>query len=98
MLPALRAAPFMLLLMAGCVPAQSEPVVVVPPPQEGPDACGAADLQYLLGAPDTVLETMRFANPVRVISPGMAVSMDYNPARLNIGLDRYRMIMRLSCG
>ncbi|MEY4697916.1 MAG: hypothetical protein RIT14_2344 [Pseudomonadota bacterium] len=98
MISALRVAPFMVVLMAGCVPAQQGGPIVSPPPQDGPNACGALDLQYLVGAPDTVLETMRFANPVRVISPGMAVTMDYNAERLNFMLDRYGMIRRVSCG
>lgn len=64
----------------------------------GPNACGALDLQYLVGAPDTVLETVSFGGPVRVISPGQAVTMDYNPRRLNVELDQYRMINRVTCG
>jgi len=62
------------------------------------NACGAAGLQTLLGQPASVLETMRFANPVRVIRPGMAVTMDFNPARLNIEVDAAEEITRISCG
>lgn len=62
------------------------------------DACGAGELQYLVGKPGVVLDGMRFSQPVRVIGYGMAVTMDYNPARLNILLDRLDVIERVSCG
>ncbi|MEZ5753825.1 MAG: I78 family peptidase inhibitor [Paracoccaceae bacterium] len=60
--------------------------------------CGALDLQYLLGAPARDLEAMRFNKPVRVIRPGMAVTMDYNPDRLNFEVDRAGRIARVTCG
>lgn len=81
--------------LAGCVDTGGGYAPAAP---AGPNSCGALDLQYLVGAPDTVLETMRFGGPVRVIEPGMAVTMDYLPNRLNIELDQYRMINRVSCG
>ena len=84
-----------LVILAAC-----EPVVAPRPPADPPmeNACGAAGLQTLLGQPASVLETMRFANPVRVIRPGMAVTMDFNPARLNIEVDAAEEITRISCG
>ncbi len=81
------------VLLAGCVP-MATPVVDTPSPNQ----CGALDLQYLVGSPDTVLETIRFAGPVRIIPKGAAVTMDYNPARTNFELDRYKMIARVFCG
>lgn len=81
------------LALAGCEP-MGVPVV----DQPNPNQCGAYDLQYLVGSPDTVLETMRFNKPVRIIAPGSAVTMDYNPDRINFELDRYRMIARVTCG
>ena len=81
------------LALAGCEP-MGAPVV----DQPSPNQCGAYDLQYLVGSPDTVLETMRFNKPVRIIAPGSAVTMDYNPDRINFELDRYRMISRVTCG
>ena len=50
--------------------------------------CGAPALQDLVGQSETVLQTMKFGSPVRIIHPGMAVTMDYNADRLNIWLDR----------
>lgn len=89
------------LALAACV-ATPDPA----PPFPGPvspdlppaDACGAPDLQGLVGQNRSVLETMRFAGPVRVIEPGMAVTMDYNPARLNIELNDAGRILRVTCG
>lgn len=80
-------------ILAGCVP-MATPVVSEPSPNQ----CGALDLQYLVGSPNTVLETMRFAGPVRIIPQGSAVTTDYNPARTNFELDRYKMIARVFCG
>lgn len=80
-------------LLAGCEP-MGVPVADAPSPNQ----CGAYDLQYLVGSPDTVLETMRFNKPLRVIPAGSAVTMDYNADRINIELDRYRMISRVFCG
>ena len=41
---------------------------------------------------------MRFSQDVRIIEYGMAVTMDYNPERLNIQLDRRDVIERVNCG
>lgn len=81
------------MALAGCV-VEAPPVPDLPP--EG--ACGAPGLQGLVGQHRRVLETMRFAVPVRVIEPGMAVTMDYSPQRLNIELDAGGRITRVSCG
>lgn len=81
-----------LVALAGCEP------MGVPVVDQSPNQCGALDLQYLVGSPDTVLETMRFGGPVRIYGPGDAVTMDYNPNRINFELDRYKMIARITCG
>ncbi len=73
-------------------------VAPVPPVDPGPDACGASELQYLVGKPGVVLDGMRFSQDVRVIQPGMAVTMDYSATRLNIWLDRRDVIERVTCG
>ena len=79
------------LLAAGCV---------LPTKDAGDqaDACHASDLQYLVGQPGAVLDGMRFSQELRVIKHGMAVTMDYNPARLNIQLDQQDVIERVTCG
>lgn len=97
----MRAAPALLALMlAACTPDLAPgPLPNDPPPLPDPaGACGAADLQDLQGRPARVLHSLRFAQPVRVIRPGQAVTMEYNPARLNIEIDAAERIARLSCG
>lgn len=81
------------LLLPACV---AEPV---PPLADGSLAsCGADELKYLVGQPGAVLDGMRFGQDVRVITPGMAVTEDYSPSRLNIDLDAGGRISRLWCG
>ncbi|WP_235829683.1 I78 family peptidase inhibitor [Frigidibacter oleivorans] len=66
------------------------------PPME--DACGAAGLQQMVGQPASALDTMRFAQPMRVIRPGQAVTMDYNVERLNFAVGEDGRITRVYCG
>lgn len=87
------------LALAACIEGESPPDPgVITPPTPPAGACGAADLQYLLGQSETVLQTMKFAGPVRIIQPGMAVTMDYSEARLNITIDKAGMISGVTCG
>lgn len=60
--------------------------------------CNASELQDLVGRPDTVLDTMRFSGPFRVIRPGTPVTMDYRQDRLNIEIDLEGRIVRVYCG
>lgn len=60
--------------------------------------CGAAALQDLVGQSETVLQTMKFGTPVRIIYPGMAVTMDYSADRLNIEINEAGKIFRVVCG
>jgi hypothetical protein len=86
------------LALAACVP-ETDPRYLGPPiPAPGVDACGAAELQDMVGGSRRVLETIRFAVPVRVIEPGQAVTMDYNPNRLNILIDEGDTIASIRCG
>jgi hypothetical protein len=79
-------------LLVACVDETPPPVDPMPP------TCGAEGLQGLVGQPASVLETMKFAGPVRIIHHDMAVTMDFNPDRLNILLDRDDVIERVNCG
>ena len=83
------------LALAACT---MEETPVTPPPMPPENACGAADLQSLVGQPAAVLETMRFSQPMRAIRPGMAVTMDYRADRLNIEIDAAERIIRVTCG
>ncbi|WP_430465492.1 I78 family peptidase inhibitor [Tabrizicola sp.] len=87
------------LALAACVEGETPPDPGKSDPPLPPEtACGAPDLQHLRGQPQAVLQTMKFAGPLRIIHPGQAVTMDYNPARLNIEIDRAGLISRISCG
>lgn len=79
------------MLLTGCYLPVTDPM-----PDES--ACGASDLQSLVGQSASVLETMRFGVVTRIIRPGDAVTMDYVPDRLNIAIDSQEIISRVSCG
>ena len=84
------------LALTACV--EMAPVPPAPVDPMPVNACGALDLQFLVGERASVLETMRFSQQVRVIRPGQAVTMDYSPARLNIEVNGAERITRVSCG
>ncbi len=79
------------LLLAACIEPPADPV---------PDGqtCGAEALQGLVGQDAAVLQTMRFGTTTRIIRPGMAVTMDYSPTRLNISINDRERIIRVTCG
>lgn len=85
-----------LVLIAGLAACQPLPEPVSEPPLEG--TCGAEGLQGLVGQPASTLDTMRFANPLRVIGPDDMVTMDFRPDRLNIETDAAGRITRVRCG
>lgn len=89
-----------LLLLAACVTEGGSGPVPGPAPEPAPaaDACGASSLQQLVGQPASSLDTMRFAQRMRVIRPGQMVTMDYSEARLNIAVDEAERITRVYCG
>ena len=82
---------------AACVRVDA-PAVDAPAPDEGLAECGAAALQYLVGAPARDLDAMRFRGPVRVILPDMAVTMDFKAERVNFDVDAAGRITRVFCG
>ncbi len=87
------------MAFAACVEVESPPDPgIIEPPMPPVGACGAPELQGLVGQPASVLETMKFGTDTRVIHPGMAVTMDYREDRLNIEIDQEKMISRVSCG
>jgi hypothetical protein len=88
-----------LVALAVLTPALAGCVVTAPVPVDpGADACGASAYQYLVGKPGVLLDGMRFSQDVRVIQPGMAVTMDYQAARLNFWLDDLDRVERVVCG
>jgi Peptidase inhibitor I78 family len=87
--------PLSLVLMA-CVPPEPKPDDPVDPVPL--HACGASDLQGLVGQSAKVLDTIRFGQTTRIIRPGMAVTMDFVANRLNIWIAEGDVIARVTCG
>lgn len=87
------------LTLAACAPAGDGPAS---PPPPG-NACDASGLQTELGrivAADFVewAKATAGARTVRVVRPGMAVTMDYRQDRLNLSLDEKEQLVRANCG
>jgi hypothetical protein len=83
------------LLLSACVEvAPADPV----PPDPSPDACGASSLQDVVGKDESILAATTFVAPMRVLRPGMAVTMDFSPERLNVEVDARGKIVRVFCG
>lgn len=81
-----------LVLLAACQPEK---------PDQAPDmsaSCGAQDLQALTGQPLAQFQGHPDAEAIRVIAPGMAVTMDFRPDRLNVEHDDDLVITRIYCG
>lgn len=72
-------------------------------PTPEPDTCDAAAARALIGGRATdvlVAEAQRLtgARRVRSIRPGMMVTMDYSPDRLNIHIGPDEKVERFACG
>jgi Peptidase inhibitor I78 family len=89
-----RIAPVILLLSA-CAQA---PQLTPPAPPVGEDTCNAAQYGGLVGQDATALERVLLMGPVRVIRPGMAVTMDYSATRINFAIDDANRISAITCG
>lgn len=65
--------------------------------------CNAEQIRGVLGQTATtarIKQAQRQANAkvLRVLAPGDAATLDYNPQRLNIDIDESEVIIRLTCG
>ncbi len=76
-----------------------------PDPQPGPEpvptdlhTCGGDGLAGLIGQPASALPDHGGWSTLRVIRPGMMVTMDYSASRLNARVDGKDVILALSCG
>ena len=90
---------FALVALAGC----SSGIIADPGTSYGPRgrggaACDAAAYQHLVGQSRASLQGLRLPAPVRLIGPGMAVTMDHDPGRLNIRYDAHGVIEEIYCG
>ncbi|MBH1974091.1 MAG: hypothetical protein I8H94_03340 [Rhodobacteraceae bacterium] len=82
------------LVLAACVAA-------TPAPAPGPvdlSSCSSDAVQSLIGSNIASVDTRPLAKTVRIIPPNTAVTMDYNPQRLNIETDARGVIVRMTCG
>lgn len=82
--------------LAACTEIPPDPPI--DKPAKDTTSCGAGPDSNLVGQSVDVLAAMTFPAPMRVIKPGMAITMDYNPERLNIDVDAKGIITRVWCG
>ena len=86
------------LSLAACVPetpGDDRPAL----PETANDSCGAHAAAHLIGKDAAAVSALaNRRDPIRVISPGQPVTMDYLATRLNIELDAAGKIVRLNCG
>ncbi|MEP2919829.1 MAG: I78 family peptidase inhibitor [Sulfitobacter sp.] len=83
------------LLLAGCSNALSTT------PTSGsstnaPDTCNASAHQRLIGL--DAASALALPEPKRLAGPHDVVTTDFNPARLNVGLDDTDTIISVTCG
>lgn len=64
----------------------------------GEDLCGASGLQGLVGQSGEIARMLELEQPVRVIPPNSAVTMDYRPDRINFELVEDGNIAVVRCG
>lgn len=84
-------------LLSACAPTTgSEPAT---PPMDGPTACKADQYQRLVGTNRSQLPQTPAGETWRVSCTTCPVTMDYNPARLNIVYDEATGVIRqVKCG
>ncbi|WP_413728676.1 I78 family peptidase inhibitor [Sodalis sp. RH19] len=66
-------------------------------PLTADDTCMANNFRNLIGKPESVLDGMRFSMPMRLIKPGQAVTMDFDPKRLNFMSNKEGIITSVHC-
>jgi hypothetical protein len=78
----------------------------VPPPQPTPPSSGTCDAtlaQWAVAQPASsdLLERARIAakaSIARFIRPNEPITMEFSPARLNLGLDKHDVVASVTCG
>ncbi|WP_442641589.1 I78 family peptidase inhibitor [Roseicyclus sp.] len=73
--------------MPACVPVVAED-----------DTCGASAYSHLVGRDRSVAEDLRLVQPKRVYGPDEAVTMDFNPDRINFVIGEDGDIAEVRCG
>lgn len=91
------------LLMPALVLGCAQPAPAPTPAPAPPGECAAEPARLLEGKVFDAdiraqAQSLSGARSVRVIRPGQAVTMDFNPFRLNIELDASDRVLRVRCG
>jgi hypothetical protein len=77
-------------------PPPPKPVVMTP---VNPDACGAKDMQYLVGLPKSDIPVPLNPRLRRVVCSTCAMTMDYSPERQTIIFDvKTNLVTEVRCG
>jgi len=90
-----------LILLAALTACTPTPPAGTPPMAEGNCSAEAATILVGKAYSAEAIEKARLASGskiVRVIRPGMAVTMDYRIDRLNVDLDEKDVVTRVHCG
>lgn len=86
-----------LALVVACAPMSAPPVA--PSPGDGPTQCKAPEYQRFVGRNRSELPAAPSGEVWRVVCSTCAVTMDYNPNRLNIVFDvDTGVITEVKCG
>jgi hypothetical protein len=87
-------APFLMITACGPAPdIDTRPAV----PPAAQDTCDAGQYAPLVGQDATALERFLLLGQVRVIRPGMAVTMDFRPERINFNISPDNRITSITC-
>lgn len=87
------------LALAACQTATTDvPEQLEAPREARSSTCGATEASASLGQPVSVIDASAYPRTTRFIFPGMPVTLDYNPERLNFDLDGAGRIVRTWCG
>ncbi len=89
------------LALTGCLPVEgARPPRPIPEPQPVADLaqCGGNGLYRLIGQSVTTLPKHGNWTALRVIKPGMMITMDYSATRLDVRVDPAGRILALNCG
>ncbi|MEI4485010.1 I78 family peptidase inhibitor [Frigidibacter sp. MR17.14] len=95
-LPALTAAALLGACQAGTPAAPATDPAA--DPATTADVCGASKHQSLVGKPGKGLAPGRFGVPVRIVTPGSMMTMDYRAERLNISINEAGLVEKVYCG
>jgi hypothetical protein len=81
-----------IILLAACVQDAANP------PDPPGASCSAESLQHLVGQPESAFDPGGLDEPIRIIRPGDAVTMDFSLQRLNVEIGADGRITAIRCG